>query len=367
MPLYRLVVAYDGSRFNGFQRQMTNNAMTERRGQQTASSPAQSSSSSPAPPYRPPKRPHWHADTGKRKGVPITVQECLEEALLDYCRDQNQNVATSASTFTVEELCLKFAGRTDKGVHARGQVIAVQLPIILTLTANGGDGGGNDDDRQLVRCDLHDMKKGINSRLPFDISIEKMELCLNDTFDPRRDVRRKMYSYTIKYRRKLWVVDEHGNKSTVLPICQLGLHSFRHALDPPCLWVCPWALDDQPLPELCQRLQGEHDYFAFVHRNERHEGGRSHVMTVDRITLTLSQIISQDDDEEAPVIVARMEFEAQGFRRSMIRNLVGYCVDVCRGQIPLMDWDTLWSGTDDVASKVNAAPASGLCLERVSY
>ena len=53
----------------------------------------------------------------------------------------------------------------------------------------------------------------------------------------------------------------------------------------------------------------------------------------------------------------------------MIRNLVGYCVDVCRNHEPVvkLSWDQIWNGGDDAANAINAAAASGLCLEYVGY
>jgi tRNA pseudouridine38-40 synthase len=316
MSLYKLKVVYDGTRFNGFQRQMSNEQMRRRA----------------------PKRPHWDSD-GKRKGVVVAVQECLEDALLGY---------NSIKTLTLEELALRFAGRTDKGVHARGQVCAAYMTP-------------PEDENN---C-LEQMKKGINSRLPYDISVERIELC-PEPFDPRRDVLRKTYSYTIKYRRM--VLSPQDDTDTDTDTCStaasihnaLGPHSIRSAFDSPCLWVCPWALRDDQLADLCRNLEGNHNYRAFVHKQDR--DARTHVLSVDRVGL--------ERKEDDGVVVVRLEFEAKGFRRSMIRNLVGFCVDVCRGHTSveaLGGWDAIWSGGEDVAARINAAPACGLCLETVIY
>lgn len=318
MPFYlKMKIAYDGSRFSGFQRQMSNISMIQ----------------------RPPKRPHWNTN-GTKKEVSVTVQECIEDAVVSY-----SNHMTPKESITVNDLKLKFAGRTDKGVHARGQVVTVCLPKILES--------------------LDEIKRGINSRLPMDISVDTVENLGEDedlVLDPRRDVKMKTYSYTLKYRRKVMVEDASGDQ-ILAPLCQLGTYSFRHALDSPCLWLCPWPLDDSRLNDLCERLQGEHNYSAFVHKENRNE--QSQILTIKQISVSTQDLT----DEIAPVVLARFVLQAKGFRRTMVRNLVGYCVDVCRGldTVVELDWDSIWSGSDAVGDRINAAPASGLCLESVVY
>lgn len=76
------------------------------------------------------------------------------------------------------------------------------------------------------------------------------------------------------------------------------------------------------------------------------------------------------------VVTGRFVFDATGFRRTMLRNLVGYCVDVCRGLpgVPSLDQvfptqhgDTNTKTNNDIAARIHAAPAVGLCLESVEY
>lgn len=101
------------------------------------------------------------------------------------------------------------------------------------------------------------------------------------------------------------------------------------------------------------------------------------------------------------VVTARLVFRAKGFRRTMVRNLVGFCVDRCRGAPAFLApaqatatttansamttttpppsttcclWNDkqLWTFDNDnqreqVASKIHAAPACGLCLDHVLY
>jgi tRNA U38,U39,U40 pseudouridine synthase TruA len=75
------------------------------------------------------------------------------------------------------------------------------------------------------------------------------------------------------------------------------------------------------------------------------------------------------------VVTARFVIEAQGFRRSMIRNLFGFLVDLARGAGAIKDdamiqnllQELIWLGMEDVATLVHQAPACGLCLEHVWY
>jgi tRNA pseudouridine38-40 synthase len=317
MPRYKLIIAYDGTRFHGFQRQLTNHDVS--------GSAACNKNDSYRPP---PKRPHWLA-SGQKKPCHQTIQQVLEQAMMSW---------TGVSD--VQILQLAFASRTDKGVHAKGQVVAVTLP------------NREYDFCEIVNC--------VNSRLPWDISVESAIRC-DESFDPRANVFRKQYSYTIKYRRKMHV--PIGTTSSG----KLGPHSFRSAIDPPCLWHVPWSLKDSQLIDLCAFLQGNHDFAAFVHKEDRH--AKCQVLSLDKMTF---EIISEsNNDTISSVVVGRFVLESAGFRRSMVRNLVGFCIDICRDCETVKDWDwknELWKlSPDEAGQRIHAAPASGLCLEFIEY
>lgn len=314
MPRYKLIVSYDGTRFHGFQRQLNNSDASSHHTNIT------SSINNP----RCPKRPHWLA-SGQKKPCHQTVQNIIEDAIVSWTQS------------SVENIHLLFASRTDKGVHSKGQVIAVTLPEEYPFF-------------QIVNS--------INSRLPIDVSITNASKC-DDFFDPRTNVKVKEYSYTIKYRRKVY----GPNNEDPLPVCLVGPNSFRCALDSPCLWLVPWALDDSAIESLCAFLQGHHDYSAFVHKDDRK--ARSHLLTVDHFRFDTLHV----SNEEAPHVTGRFVVQAKGFRRSMIRNLVGFCIDVCRGCVSFANWDMddIWNAPETSAARIRSAPASGLCLEYVQF
>lgn len=303
-----MTVSYDGTRFHGFQRQVSNQNMMTR-------------------PFVP-KRPRIDETTGKKQATNTSVQESIEQALCMW------------TGLNVQQIGLLFAGRTDSGVHAKGQVIAVYL---------------SDD----VVEEPWKMQNAINSRLPTDISVQDLQR-VSDDFHPRQDVAMKQYSYTIKYRRKLTNAD-----GTVLPICQSGPQTVRHALDSPCLWVSPWSLDDSLLPKLCAFLQGKHNFYVFIHKQARNEQGQDPQFTLD----SMEYEILSESSEPAPVVTGRFVLRAKSFRRSMVRNLVGFCIDVCRGKEEFADftWNDVWKATQDVAEMIHSTPGSGLCLDAVSY
>lgn len=402
MPWYKLIVAYDGTRFHGFQRQIDNLAMMERMKDKLLLAAT-----------RPKKRPHYDLagpNTGIRKGCNISIQEVLEMALLEMF-----------PTLSVQDLAFKFAGRTDKGVHARGQVCTVQLP--LCMDADIEEKSRPSSHAQAVECNNHvlnradfnydatcwKLRKDMNSRLPIDISVHyvtclSLEEDVNAVLDPRRDVQLKQYTYTVRYRRKSR--SDHPNISDMID--GSGPHSMRTAFDSPCIWVVPWALRDEQMSWLCQQFAGkERDFYHFIHKADRGKYD-STLFTIERmefeiLNVTMEHIhvpsqspllASQPGDQkcEGPdegipaltssgtgsssifsseIVTGRLIFEAKSFRRTMLRNIVGYCVDVCRNVVGAPSMESVFHvpHSEEAAETViiHAAPASGLCLEWVKY
>lgn len=346
---YILIVSYDGSRYSGFQRQSSSSSL---------SSDHRSNIDE-----RGTKR-HRPNNQNKKKiknrnSIPTTVQETLEDALEFY------------TGLGRRELKARFAGRTDGGVHARGQVVVVSLPASTEVGTGTTDTSESEADLEIER--LWKIRKSINSRLPNDISIEDVSKCDNELFDPRVDAKSKQYSYSLRYRELVNLMPSTAanqsipgaNDKKVHPIClKGGPHLLRTALDSNRVWICPWALDDSKLKDYCELLTGSHDYSAFVHKEARKM--RDNQMTVDR--LDYERVRFRDD--QVPIWEVRFLVEAKGFGRSQVRNMVGFLVDACRGVFKDKETspDWLWREEPEKLSKqINSAPACGLCLEHVVY
>jgi tRNA U38,U39,U40 pseudouridine synthase TruA len=328
---------------------------------------------------------------------------------------------------TMKQLKLRFSSRTDKGVHARGQVACIRVPISLFAgdQTNRPDGEPGADF-------LLQMRKGINNWLPVDISIQDVAVAMTNkhlslkspplpfqrrpcfAFDPRQHVKLKQCSYTIRYLRQV-------KESTAIKGSPVSL--LRHAMDPSCLWICPWTFppeaDTELLPSWCQRLTGTHDFSPFVHKDDRYvadtnaQGGDQcprrilnpkNVMTLELLewqicseqpllhscilpdlscgTVAANKTFREGENAtqdsagnhawNAKIVTARVVAQAQGFRRSMVRNLVAFLVGVARDAIMPPHVASLWpmpvkviSSNDTTEKKTSHENMSGSPLATV--
>jgi tRNA pseudouridine38-40 synthase len=141
-------------------------------------------------------------------------------------------------------------------------------------------------------------------------------------------------------------------------------------------------LDNDKLQAACRVLLGTHDYSAFIHKEARRQ--KDNRLTINRFDMEVleeyryqepslylvndSNNNNDDDDDKISIVLARFLVEGERFRRTMVRNLIGFLVEVGRGKETLDDMDsTIWTGSDAAADRIPTAPASGLCLEFVKY
>ena len=163
------------------------------------------------------------------------------------------------------------------------------------------------------------------------------------------------------------------------------MNSFRSALDDvPPLWLVPWPLACTDLwPALCQTLSGTHDYTAFVHKDER--ARQSHLLTVRSIDYQVQNERVCECHANSSIVTAQFQFHATGFRRGMVRHLVGFFVQCARRRNVMSEDDDDDANTNDSQNNIlpvenlwndlelywkqyiESAPASGLCLESVTY
>ena len=230
----------------------------------------------------------WASQPGLR-----TVQETLEQALRTVLR--------------LPEAATTCAGRTDAGVHARGQVVHADVEV------------AEEEVGRLVRR--------LNGVLPRDVRITRCQQA-PDGFDARFSALWRRYRYRIADARAL---PDPLQRTQVLS------------------W--PRPLDVTAMNDAATTLLGEHDFAAFC---KRREGA-----TTIRRLLQLSCL----RDERGTVVVT---VRADAFCHSMVRALVGCLVAVGQGrQDPSWAAAVLAAEVRDPGVAVLAA--HGLTLEEVAY
>jgi tRNA pseudouridine38-40 synthase len=197
------------------------------------------------------------------------------------------------------------AGRTDAGVHARGQVAHVDLPADID-------------------ADTASLTRWMRGVLPADITL----WCVDDApvgFDARFSALDRRYSYRVSDR----------------PIDPLVR---RHVV----AW--PRPLDVERLNAATAELLGEHDFAAYC--RAKPDG------------TTIRRLIAATWHGEGDVL--RLDISADAFCHGMVRSLVGAMLPVGDGRRDI-GWPgaVLRSGQRDPAAVV--APAHGLVLEEVRY
>ncbi len=233
----------------------------------------------------------WAAQPGRR-----TVEGVLAETLWHVLR------LPAAPRLTV-------AGRTDAGVHARGQVAHADLPdAVWAAHADAAP-------RRLARA------------LPPDIRVRAIDPA-PDGFDARFSALWRRYSYRVC-----------DDPATADPL-------RRHET----LWY-PRGLDLAAMNVAAGTLTGEHDFAAFCRRRE----GATTVRALRRLGWR------RDDDGVAVACVV-----ADAFCHNMVRALVGALLAVGDGSRP-PSWPSavLAAAVRDPA--VQVVPPHGLCLEEVRY
>jgi tRNA pseudouridine38-40 synthase len=197
-----------------------------------------------------------------------------------------------------------FAGRTDAGVHALGQVAAFD-----TESALGAD--------EFVR--------GLNHFLPDDIAVVAAREVAGE-FDPRRDARHRAYRYEIASR------------------------PARSPLRRGRAWHIARVLDVAAMQRAARMLEGAHDFAAFA---GPYDG-------LTKRTLRRCEVIDRGCGRLTLVM------EAEAFLPHQVRRTAGPLVEVGLGRMSEEDLARLLEMA--VASSAQpAAPACGLYLVRIEY
>ena len=200
---------------------------------------------------------------------------------------------------------VELAGRTDSGVHARGQVAALSAE---------------------TRHDAATVGRALNANLPADVAVRDVRETVPG-FDPRRWARRRHYRYTI------------------------ASGDARDPLSRRTAWHVGGNLDLPLMQSAAAALTGTRDFIAC---SGHLEAGRTSVRTV----FAAGWRCFGD--------TLLFDIEADAFLPQMVRRLVGAQLQVGRKADALEEFVRLLEGAVPGALGPTAPPR-GLCLERVWY
>jgi tRNA pseudouridine38-40 synthase len=214
-------------------------------------------------------------------------------------------LAASLQELLREPVSLSVAGRTDAGVHARGQVASFRTGSTRTPAQ---------------------IRDFLNGRLAPEVAVDEVKEMANG-FDARFSASARAYRYTIDTSE---APDPFSGRFT---------------------WYRPRELDLTAMRRASTALLGTHDFASFCLRPV---AGRPTLRDLQRLTIR----------RDGELVVVRLR--ANAFLHQMVRILVGTLVDVGEGRLTTADVRRILAAHDR-SEAPKAAPARGLTLERVLY
>jgi tRNA pseudouridine38-40 synthase len=210
-----------------------------------------------------------------------------------------------AATAVLQEITsCEAASRTDRGVHARGQVVQIISPT----------------ERKPER-----LLAGINAHLPVDIRVVEVTLA-DPSFHPTLDATTKTYTY------------------------ELCLSTVQNPFHRRFSWHYPHAIDLDALRQAAQDLLGTHDFSSFST-----EPKPDSVRTLHQIETTLLE-------KERLCIT----MTADRFLYKMARTIAGTLAYIGSGKLSADIPSKLFTSLDRTLAGITAPP-HGLCLDKVHY
>jgi len=198
-------------------------------------------------------------------------------------------------------------GRTDSGVHARGQVVSFK--------AN-------------TRMKPLEIQRALNSLLPDDIAVHEAKEVKSD-FHAQYSVKEKTYRYTILNRK------------------------FRSVFLKDRVCFYPYPLNISNMRRAAKCLIGRHDFKSFQAYDPL-RAKRQTVRTVKKI------VIKKEGD------LIHIDITADGFLYKMVRNIAGTLLAIGSGQLPTDEMPKILKAKNRKTAR-DTAPAEGLCLMSVKY
>lgn len=258
----------------------------------------------------------------------VTVQGELERAFGILCRRRAEgeaheldggtedgdlpadgSVAAGPDEAPLPYILVTGSGRTDAGVHARGQVASVEWP-------------------DSIPCDPTKLARSLSGLTPPELTVLSVERAAPD-FDARSTPHLKQYSYHLTMRR-------------ASPALEIGRTA---RLDD--------RADVRAMIEAARIFKGQHDFGGFRASDCT---AKSSVRTLE-----LSELVRINESELLYIV------RGKGFLKQMVRMIVGALSGVGTGRIELGELrDALAQGVRP-RSPIRTAPAAGLTLDWVRY
>lgn len=220
----------------------------------------------------------------------ITIQGTVENAIY---------------SLTGKKVDLVGSGRTDAGVHAKGQccIIDIDTPIPTERFA-----------------------KALNSRLPKEIVIKEARNVKAD-FHPRFMAKKKTYRYQI--------LTSKVNDPFIGKYC----------------YFYPYSLDIEAMKEAARRIEGTHDFKCFC---------ASGSTVKDTVRTVYSIEVHEQDD------IVYLDVCGNGFLYNMVRIIAGTLIDVGRHRLTAQTIEEMLEKRDRTLGGPTAPP-EGLTLLEVYY
>lgn len=200
------------------------------------------------------------------------------------------------------------AGRTDRGVHATGQVASARIPD---------------------RFDTAELRRGLNALAPDDLWVAAAERVHQD-FHPRYDAISRTYRYRIGTRPEA-----------------------RSPFWAPWCWPLARPLELERMERASRVLPGRHAFGAFAKSGQPQRGVDCHVYSATWRPGCRAGVLE-------------FEIRADRFLHRMVRYIVGTLVEIGLGKRDVGDVEALLRGREGVRTAA-PAPAGGLWLTRVTY
>lgn len=198
------------------------------------------------------------------------------------------------------------SGRTDSGVHARGQVAHFDT---------------------MLEMPPENWQKALNALLPKDLFVVHVEE-VEANFHAQFDAMEKEYRYIVLNKKE------------------------RDVFKRNYMYYYPYPLQIEKIQQACKLFEGTHDFTSFCSARSTVKGSK---------VRTLNEVRCEENDDEITFIL-----RGNGFLYNMVRIIVGVLLEVGSGKTTERDIEQMFAAKDRTFAG-KTAPPEGLYLWHVKY